>query len=555
MYFYGIQIAIVLPANEFHQTINLNIMKATPHILVIDDETHICESCDRIFSNAGYKVDTNINATLGFRQALSNPYDAIILDLNLVESDGLNLLYGIRKRKPDVPVVIITGYPSEDSRRISSTLGVTDYIIKPFGPSEILEPVEKAVYHWVEDKTQITDQEPQEIREFNYHFYQSSWFYQISNGLVRTGGYLPDLSSRYIKSIKLPEPETVVYRGLPIAEVSLSNGMKKTIPSPVSGRVMVINDQLKDHFYNLEKNIHTKSWIAVIEPFDLQQDLQASEMRSILVFAEKEIEENEFLGRFRKKGYISKSAMSFREVMNILAEGTIRVLFMDARRFSESGPRYVKKINKVYPDVKVIVFNEPDVNVEMQYRKCNILYYGVNPVSNNELVDALHCAFMDNQVINLKNPKVSAFLPDEISKISITNRHGVKVTLFAFDGVLKNNYGIGYLVTTELKKMEFPIWLHHTRFPKTFAELTGNGSIAKEKETSNRIIILQGEDLNMIPGSISRTLAEYSNEHSDLNQVVYMNIQPAGNKAGDVKLDGNTTLVIKDLIMNELVSG
>ena len=107
-------------------------MKTSPYILVIDDENHICESCDRIFSNAGYKVDTNINGTNGFRQALTNPYDAIILDLNLVESDGMKLLYGIRRRKPDVPVVIITGYPSEDSRRMSTTLGVVDYITKPF---------------------------------------------------------------------------------------------------------------------------------------------------------------------------------------------------------------------------------------------------------------------------------------------------------------------------------------------------------------------------------------------------------------------------------------
>ena len=54
-------------------------MKTTPYLLVIDDENHICESCDRIFSQAGYKVDTNISASRGFRQALTNPYDAIIL--------------------------------------------------------------------------------------------------------------------------------------------------------------------------------------------------------------------------------------------------------------------------------------------------------------------------------------------------------------------------------------------------------------------------------------------------------------------------------------------
>ena len=530
-------------------------MQTNPHILVIDDENHICESCDRIFSNAGYDVDTNISATNGFRQALSNPYDAIILDLNLVESDGLKLLYGIRKRKPDVPVVIITGYPSDDSRRISSTLGVTDYITKPFGPSEILEPVEKVVYKTKAREPEVLDQIAGEVREMHYHFLRSSWFYQMSNGLVRVGGYLPDLSNNRIKSIKLPEPESVVYRGLPIAEVKLSNGERKAIPSSVSGRVIMTNWHLKDHYYNLEKNIHTKSWIAVVEPFRLDQDLQESEMRSILVFTEKEPEENEISMRFKKKGFITKTSDNLEEVMDILAEGTIRVLFLDARKFGETGPQYVKKINQTFPDVKIIVFNEPDVNTENQYRKHNIFYYGVNPISNNEMVDLLHCAFKDDVELDLKNPNASRFLPDTISKITITNRYGLKVSVFGFDSVLQNNYGLGYLLTNELNKKAFPIWFHHARFPKTFAEMTEDQSIAKEKEKCDRIIILQSQDLGMIPGSISRSIAEYSNNRSELNLMVYLNIQPASKKPGDIGFDARTTVVIKDLIMNEMISG
>ena len=250
-------------------------MKTAPHILVIDDENHICESCDRIFTNAGYEVDTNINATSGFRQALTNPYDAIILDLNLVEADGMKLLYGIRKRKPDVPVVIITGYPSEDTRRTSTTLGVTDYIEKPFEPSQILEPVQRIISGergYLDKEKTLTGEE---ISVHNYHFYRSSWFYQLAHGLVRVGGYLPNLSNCCIKSIKLPELESVIYRGLPLAEVTLSNGSKQIIPSPVNGKVTVINNQMRDHFYNLERNIHTKNWIAVVEPYQLEQDLKS----------------------------------------------------------------------------------------------------------------------------------------------------------------------------------------------------------------------------------------------------------------------------------------
>ena len=412
-------------------------MKTAPHILVIDDENYICESCDRIFSKAGYKVDTNISATNGFRQALTNPYDAIILDLNLVESDGMKLLYGIRKRKPYVPVVIITGYPSDDSRRKSTKLGVTDYITKPFEPAEILEPVQKVL-----TRESVSFQEDQalfkENGETKYHFYLSSWFYQLANGLVRVGGYLPNLSNTSVKSIKLPELESMIYRGLPLAEVTLSDGTIQIIPSSVSGKITVINDYIREHFYNLEKNIYKKSWIALVDPVDLEQDLTVNKIRSVLVFADKSSDENEFFWRIARNGYVTEIANNIKEVLEILSEGTIQVLALDARQFGDSGPAYVHRVNQEFPGVKIIVFNESNVNAERRYRENNIFYYGVNPISNNEMVDLLHCAFTsDDKKITLKNPRVSRFLPNTISKIFITNRYGIKVTLLAYNEILQ----------------------------------------------------------------------------------------------------------------------
>jgi len=118
-------------------------MNHKPYILVIDDEKHICDCCERIFSNAGYRVDTDMSGINGFRQALKNPYDAIVLDLKLKESDGMQLLYEIRKKKPDVPAVIITGYPSEETKQKSTTLGVTNYITKPFELTVLLSLVKR----------------------------------------------------------------------------------------------------------------------------------------------------------------------------------------------------------------------------------------------------------------------------------------------------------------------------------------------------------------------------------------------------------------------------
>ena len=505
-------------------------------------------------TQAGYKVDTNINASNGFRQALTNPYDAIILDLNLVETDGMKLLYGIRKRKPNVPVVIITGYPSEDSRRKSTKLGVTDYITKPFEPAELLEPIHKVLTRESEsieeDKALL-----KENGESNYHFYLSSWFYQLSNGLVRVGGYLPNLSNTSVKSINLPELGSMIYRGLPLAEVTLSDGRKQIIPSSVSGKITVINDYINEHFYNLEKNRYKKSWIALVDPVDLEQDLTTNEIRTVLVFADKSSDENEFFWRIARNGYATEIANNTKEVLEILSKGTIQVLALDARQFGDSGPAYVHRVNQEFPGVKIIVFNESDVYAERRYRENNIFYYGVNPISNNEMVDLLHSAFTDdNRKITLENPRISRFLPNTISKISITNRNGIKVTLLAYNEILQHNGGLGYLLAKELLDMAFPLEIHHSRFHKSIEEITEVQDIATEKERNDRVIILQSKELGKIPGSISKEIQEYKNNNSSLNLLINLMIQPASGETGKVEFNANTTIALKDLIMGEMTS-
>jgi DNA-binding response OmpR family regulator len=549
-------IHIAFQASELdhgHQPLKHYKMKPSPHILVIDDENYICESCNRIFANAGYRVDTNISATSGFRQALTNPYDAIILDLNLIEADGMKLLYGIRKRKPDVPVVIITGYPSEDTRRMSTTLGVTDYITKPFEPAELLEPVQRVISSESESLTEYEARLGQKIEESRYQFYQSSWFYRLANGSIRVGGYLPDLANSYVKAIKLPEIGSSIYRGLPLAEVTLSNGTKKIIPSSVSGKVRLVNKQLKEHVYNLEKNIHRKSWIAVLEPDDLDQDLKASETRSILVLARKGTEDNEFYKKIVNKGYTTSITNTLSDALKTLSGGGIKIVVLDASKLGKAGPEYVKRLNQEFPGTRIIVFNESNVNSEQMYRENHIFYYGVTPISNNELVDLLHCAFTSvKEKVSLKSPHTSRFLPNNISKISMTNRYGIKVTLLAYNEILQHNSGLGFLLTKELLDRAFPVEIHHSRFHNSIDDVSEIQHIAAEKENNERIIILQSKEMNKIPGSITKEIQEYTNKDASLNLLISISIQPAGGKSGNFGFDEHTTMALKELIVNEM---
>ncbi len=133
-------------------------------ILVIDDEPVVCESCHRILSLEDYNVDTNTNPISGYDQAITNNYDLIILDLVMKGMDGIQLLKKLRHIKSDMPVMIITGYPSKETKEESESLGVLNYILKPFQPWEIVDPIKSFFKQSITPFKGLTHKEKEEFQ-------------------------------------------------------------------------------------------------------------------------------------------------------------------------------------------------------------------------------------------------------------------------------------------------------------------------------------------------------------------------------------------------------
>ena len=72
-------------------------------------------------------------------------YDLILLDIKMADMDGIKTLEAMKKKTPDISVVMVTGYPSIKTVRDSMRLGALDYLEKPFTPSELLATVEEAI--------------------------------------------------------------------------------------------------------------------------------------------------------------------------------------------------------------------------------------------------------------------------------------------------------------------------------------------------------------------------------------------------------------------------
>ena len=101
-------------------------------ILIIDDETFICENVERILSEEGYQVCAAVSGLEAREAVQSNDIDLALLDLNLGVENGIDVLKSLKEIDPDLLVIIITGYGSVESAVDALKLGAFDYMKKPF---------------------------------------------------------------------------------------------------------------------------------------------------------------------------------------------------------------------------------------------------------------------------------------------------------------------------------------------------------------------------------------------------------------------------------------
>jgi len=114
-------------------------------ILVVDDESEIREGLEVLLRGEGYGVASAENGESGLAKLEERPFDLLLLDVSLPDRNGLDMLKEIRRRDPDLSVVLITAYGSIDMARAAFKNGAMDYITKPWSNDELLAQVAQAV--------------------------------------------------------------------------------------------------------------------------------------------------------------------------------------------------------------------------------------------------------------------------------------------------------------------------------------------------------------------------------------------------------------------------
>ena len=114
-------------------------------ILLVEDDDKIASFIVKGFKAEGFAVDHAADGEDGLHLALTEPYDAAIIDLMLPKRDGLSLIEQMRREKIKTPVIILSARGSVDDRVKGLHTGGDDYLTKPFAFSELLARVQALI--------------------------------------------------------------------------------------------------------------------------------------------------------------------------------------------------------------------------------------------------------------------------------------------------------------------------------------------------------------------------------------------------------------------------
>jgi two-component system OmpR family response regulator len=114
-------------------------------ILLVEDDPKIAAFIVKGLKAEGFAVDHAADGEDGFHLALTEPYDAAVVDIMLPKLDGLTLIERIRQEKVKTPVIILSAKGTVDDRVKGLQTGGDDYLTKPFAFSELLARIQALI--------------------------------------------------------------------------------------------------------------------------------------------------------------------------------------------------------------------------------------------------------------------------------------------------------------------------------------------------------------------------------------------------------------------------
>lgn len=258
-------------------------------ILAVDDERIVLDSFRKILVLGGYSIDTVESGSEALGLIRKHDYDFLFTDLKMPGMDGVELTRSARHLRPDIDVVVITGYGSVDTAVETVRAGAMDYVQKPFTENELLEFTDRTLIRRQDRLERDARPHIRLVRpgtgesrsrlELNvpagaFVSPQHAWATLELNGTVRVG--LDDLIRKVfdqVDRVELPQEGQQVRKGDTLFTVTYGD-FRLGIASPFSGKVLAVNTEQADHPEWLAAKPFELSWMCAIEPDELADDLR-----------------------------------------------------------------------------------------------------------------------------------------------------------------------------------------------------------------------------------------------------------------------------------------
>lgn len=275
-------------------------------ILCVDDEEVILGSFRKILVLDGYSVDTVETGQEALGLIQTHHYDFVFTDLKMPMMDGVEVCKSVKHLRPDIDVIIITGYASIETAVETMKYGALDYVQKPFTEDELIDFVKKSlikrqdkIQKQLKPKVHITHMPASDDftkGEFSipggvFIAKNHTWLSMNQEGIAKVG--IDDFAQKLIgkiDSLELPNLGMNVKVGQPLFTIKQGN-RSVTFTSPVSGKVSQINTLLKDNLEALDITPYERNWVCALDAENLDSEIKEMQIgKSAVAFFQEDIE-------------------------------------------------------------------------------------------------------------------------------------------------------------------------------------------------------------------------------------------------------------------------
>lgn len=256
-------------------------MKKDLDILAIDDEQVVIDAVVKICSSENYIVDSALDANEALQKLEKNNYKLIVCDIMMPGIDGFGFLEELHQRKIPSQVIMTTGYSTVENAVKSLYSGAIDFIPKPFTADELVNSVFRGMnfirIHNSLRNYKKNDSEiiyvpcPSKYSRLGY----SSWVSEEGTGSVLIGA--TDLFIKTIETVSgidLQKVDEEVIQGNACALINDKDERKHPLLSPVSGRIIEVNQALLNNVSLIEKDPYFEGWFYRLIPSEIEYELK-----------------------------------------------------------------------------------------------------------------------------------------------------------------------------------------------------------------------------------------------------------------------------------------